>query len=70
MLIDHVLVHSWAFSIPCTYLLSPRYKLGKGQRDMFILNIRYTSPTTSSDALRTYPKLTIVAVYYPGQKEK
>lgn len=37
---------------------------------MLILSPRYTSPTTSSNILYTYPELTEIAVYCLEQPEK
>lgn len=49
--------------MPMRHLSLQGYKLGKGQSDILILSPRYTSLTTSSNALYTYPKLIVVAVY-------
>lgn len=56
--------------MPVSRLFPLGYELGESQSDMLVLSPRYTSPTTSSDVLHTYPELTEVAVYRLEQPEK
>ena len=56
--------------MPVRHLFLPGYELGESQNDMLVQSPRYTSPTTSSDVLHTYPKLTVIVAYFPGRPEK
>lgn len=50
--------------MPMRHLSLQGYKLGKSQSDILILSPRYIFPTTSSNALYTYPKLIIGGQIY------